>query len=855
MHHRPAPPRRLLVGLALLVLGGAGLQAPLAVQAAPPATGAVSVPSSAYQTLQRLAPGTSPTSAAQATEPARPVLSRDPSALAATQAHPSQSTEETVLSPPQASMVFGPNANQAQALGVGFQGVTHDLQGVNVYPPSTNVAVSSADVAETVNTSLLIHPRGGGANQTVNLNTLLGIPTASGCGSGSGAGADTLIDPRIYFDGLPGAGRWYISGALVQYNSTNEEISCSQPIIAVADPAGGSCPAAITITPSCWSVYKIPSVAASGAGSFVITDQPKLGYSDDKLVLSWNDCPSGGGACTGEETWVVRKSDILSGTINSDDAVPILGVNGAEEDYTRFSLVPVEELSSNSDEWVVYNNADYVNASQTQLEPTLGTIRIIGTPLGGGVSWQEGNSQGADPQIAPMNVPPLVQQPGTPVELDADDDRLLGATWMNGDLWTTGGDACLGEACGRFIEEGGLSGSSPTPTILQDWDLGAAGMAVFYPAATFDQNGDMIGVANTSTPTSLAAMIAITQAAGSASTVNFTGQFATGNVAYTQPGGCGTGCARWGDYSGAAFDPSDPSGAWVTGEYAIANVLSGSSNDNWATYLQDVDANVGGGYTVDAYGGLHPYGDAPYESVAGAYYPGFNIIRGVVLDTCDPSGHSGWTVDGYGGMHQFGAAPYVSVYGGYYPGWDIIRGAVAYCDQGHAVGYTVDAYGGMHPFSDDPGGVEPPYPQITGYWPGQDLTEGIALIPGTDEGYVVDAYGGLHPFNGAPYYNVSAYYAGFNIIRGVTLLPGGGGGYTVDAYGGLHPFGSAPYEPVSGYYSGWDIMRGVAASSATGGYTVDAYGGLHPYGTAPYLAVTGYFPGQNLIQGVVFTPT
>jgi hypothetical protein len=261
-----------------------------------------------------------------------------------------------------------------------------------------------------------------------------------------------------------------------------------------------------------------------------------------------------------------------------------------------------------------------------------------------------------------------------------------------------------------------------------------------------------------------------------------------------------------------------------------------------------------GGYTVDAYGGLHAYGNAPYEVVS-ADYPGWNIVRGVVLDACDPTGNSGWTVDGYGGMHPFGAAPYVSVYGGYYPGWDIIRGAVAWCDQGHAVGYTVDAYGGMHPFSDDPGGVEPPYPQITGYWPGQDLTAGIALIPGTDEGYVVDAYGGLHPFNGAPYYNVSAYYPGFDIVRGVTLLPGGGGGYTVDAYGGLHPFGAAPYEPVSGYYAGSDIIRGVVAASASGGYTLDAFGGLHQYGSAPYLAVSGYYPGQEIVEAVVFCPS
>jgi hypothetical protein len=849
MLHRTATPRRLLVSLALLVLGGAGFQTPLAVRAAPPANGPVSVPSGAYQTLQRLEPGTPSSATAPSEEPALPVLSRDPSALAASQADPSQSTEETVLSPPAAGLFFGPEANQAQPLGTGFQGVTHDSQisqygtAFNIYPPSTDVAASSSDVAETVNSSLLIHPRNGGANQTANLDTLLGIPTASGCGSGAGS---TLIDPRVYFDDLPGAGRWYLSGAVVQYGA-NLEISCSLPIIAVADAAGGSCSAAIAITASCWIVYGIPAAA----GANFITDQPKLGYSNDKLVISWNDCPSTGAACTAEETWVVQKSDILSGA-TTPHATSLFG----GEDLTgRFGLVPAAELSSNSDAWVVYDNADFVHASQTQLEPTLGTIRIMGTPLGG-VSWQEGSA--SDPQIAPMSVPPLIQQPGTPVELDADDDRLLGATWRNGDLWTTGDDACLGEACGRFMEEGGLSGSSPTPTILQDWDLGAAGMDVYYPEATFDQNGDMIAVANTSTPSTLAAMIALTQAAGSASSVNFTGQFASSSVVYTQPGGCVAGCARWGDYSGAAFDPSDPNGAWVAAEYSVGNVSGsapcGGCNGNWATYVQDVDANVGGGYIVDAYGGVHPYGDAPSETEV-SVFPGFNIIRGMATDGCDPTGHSGWTVDAYGGMHAFGSAPYVSVYGGYYPGWDIIRGVVAWCDQGHAVGYTVDAYGGMHPFSDDPGGVEPPYPQISGYWPGQQLTAGIALIPGTDEGYVVDAYGGLHPFNGAPYYSVSAYYSGWNIIRGVTVLPGGGGGYTVDAFGGLHPFGSAGYEPVSGYYAGWDIIRGVAASSATGGYTVDAYGGLHPFGTAPFLEVTGYFPGQNLIEGVVFTAT
>jgi hypothetical protein len=366
----------------------------------------------------------------------------------------------------------------------------------------------------------------------------------------------------------------------------------------------------------------------------------------------------------------------------------------------------------------------------------------------------------------------------------------------------------------------------------------SAGQAVPITLTTEDTNGNPVGCASV--------LLSLSDTASPSGSV--TSEGLTVGSALTRVITTGTSAAVCPVTSGTLGQVAITYTAASSG--ASDDTLTAQNHPTIITITTSTSYDIGGGYTVDVYGGLHPFGDAPYEA-AGAYYPGFNIVRGLTLNACDPSGHSGWTVDGYGGMHPFGGAPYVSVYGGYYPGFDIIRGAVAWCDQGQAVGYTVDAYGGMHPFSSDPAGVEPVYPQITGYWSGQQLTAGIVLIPGTDEGYVADAYGGLHPFNGAPYEAVSAYYPGFNIIRGVTLTPGGGGGYTVDAYGGLHPFGSAGYEPASAYYSGWDIMRGVVATSATGGYTLDAYGGLHPYGTAPYFTVSGYYPGQYLVNGVV----
>jgi hypothetical protein len=268
-------------------------------------------------------------------------------------------------------------------------------------------------------------------------------------------------------------------------------------------------------------------------------------------------------------------------------------------------------------------------------------------------------------------------------------------------------------------------------------------------------------------------------------------------------------------------------------KYAEATVtISGSATHNPALPFATA-------YAADMSGRVEPFSSP--DVVASNVYPNQNLIRGIALTN---GGKGGYTVDAYGGIHPFGNAAWYNVAGGYYPGWDIIRGiAVLPNDSG---GYTVDAYGGLHQFGNAP------YLQVTGYYPGQDLIDGVVLLPGGGGGYTVDIYGGLHPFGDAPYMAVSAYYPGQNLIRGVALNGSGTGGFTVDAYGGIHPFGNeAWYNVAGGYYPGWDIIRGIAVlPNSTGGYTVDGYGGLHAFGSAPELDTPSYKPGQNLIVGI-----
>src|SRR5206468_10880706 len=112
-----------------------------------------------------------------------------------------------------------------------------------------------------------------------------------------------------------------------------------------------------------------------------------------------------------------------------------------------------------------------------------------GTPAGDNVAA----SQSFAP-VSAMSFPPDADQLALPASIGTEDDRLLGAVFRNGLIWTSATVDCtpagdvIDQACGRLIE---LSTSGP-PTVVQDFDVGLAGRQVFYPAVAFNGNGDMV---------------------------------------------------------------------------------------------------------------------------------------------------------------------------------------------------------------------------------------------------------------------------------------------------------------------------------------------------------------------------
>jgi hypothetical protein len=401
-----------------------------------------------------------------------------------------------------------------------------------VTPPDTQVAAGPDYLVEMVNSSGSVWDKSGTLLKLFDLNAFFAVPPAY-----------SFSDPRILYDG--DSQRWFASGVAF--------VPSTLASVVVIDVSTTSNPL------DKWVQY-------SAANSSNLThDQPKIGVSSDKVVLSWNDFLNGL-SFLGQSTWVFQKSQMVAGT-------PANGV-AIGPDSTRQSLVPAVQLTSNSAEYIVYNRG-----------ASVGVVTITGTPLLGNVVWNE-----SDPAAAPTSAPPTADQPGMPGSIATNDDRFLTAVWENGILWTGGNDGCVpgGDTvrrpCSRLIQV-----FTSTATINQDFDIATTGGGLYYPAFALDGNGAMYVVYNISSSTQYVGVRITGQLAGAApQTLAGAQTIRSGDTTYNMNPCFGTtGASRWGDYAGAAIDPQNPTDVWVASEYAAIGTSTNPSTAGcaWGTFV------------------------------------------------------------------------------------------------------------------------------------------------------------------------------------------------------------------------------------------------------------------------------
>jgi IPT/TIG domain len=666
-----------------------------------------------------------------------------------------------------------------------FAATTFATEIAPALPPDTQLAVGPAHVGEAVNSELSVWTRAGTLITRVDLDAFFAVPNGF-----------VFSDPRLNFDRL--SGRWFLSGfALDAAFDSNAYVAVSD----TADPTQG------------WFVQQLTSFRAK------ISDQPKLGVSSDKVVMSWNDFSTT--SFLGQETWVLQKSDLLT-------AAPLLHVAVMGPDGTRFAPVPVVALTAGNTAFVVYNNTcsakDGIGTGAcTTGSSSLGIFAITGTPVAANVAVTE-----SDPALTETSAPPPAAQPSGAGTIDTNDDRLLSAVLQNNTLWTTASDACVVggvvHACLRVVKVTTIA----TPTVAVDGDLGSSGEDLYEPAVTPDAANDTYVVATVSSSTRFPSVVAFGASATSGGFVEDELRAGTGNYAPT----CSA-CAkpfRWGDYSGAVTDPSNPADIWVAGELATA------SPNNWATAIGEY--TFAGPTIASITPGRGPTQGGTVVTVHGADFTKASTVKfGSILPT-HVVVQSPTQLQATTPAH---APTSVHVTVTTADGTASSSGTFAWTSL---VGYwMMDARGTISPFGDA---------RNFG-----SLSGAVALVPRLDgTGYwMTNAAGAVRAFGAATLRGGSPALRPLEAVTTIAATPSANGYWLFTNFGRAFAFGDAHFfGDLSHIRLSAPIIASAATASGKGYYMVGRDGGIFAFGDAQFHGSTGNLRLNKPIVGIAPTP-
>ncbi len=402
----------------------------------------------------------------------------------------------------------------------------------NVTPPDVQVAAGPVNVMEMVNLQGQIWTKAG-VSQSGPFALTTFFKTSS---------SDFISDPKVLFDS--NSNSWFASITDVTTSSVNIAVSQTD------DATGGFC------------VYVIPG------SSSLILDQPIIGVSDDKFVVSVNNFNEFSGVFKNAKVWVLNKSQLTSCASS---------VNAAYFTTTSyFSIHPAQSLTSTSTEYLV--------STSRSLSGSFANVFAVNGVPPNAVTVSVTNIH-----VSTISTPPAAIQLGTTYKLDTGDYRVQDAAWANGNLWLDHNNKCTpsgdtsSRACIHLLE---ITTGSPMQ-VQQDFNYGVSGKYVFYPALRILPGGNLVVVYGLSSSSDYPGILVTEQAPtdpkGSLQTPV---QLQKGNSPVTLTYGCSNGVCRYGDYFGAGLDPSLSNGFWVAGEYG-----SGQSDptygSHWATQIGD----------------------------------------------------------------------------------------------------------------------------------------------------------------------------------------------------------------------------------------------------------------------------
>jgi hypothetical protein len=440
-----------------------------------------------------------------------------------------------------------PTAPKAPNVSSFFTGISLNqvlvATGQDVEPSDTQMAAGPTALVELVNfTGQVFHKNGTAASSLFRLGSFFGFASTYFPG-----------DPRVVFD--PSTQRWYATA--MGYTSGGLASQVRLNVSATSNPLGT------------WYRYLIFNSAT------VICDQPKLGYSSDKLIIGCTDFNarfSPPNDFVGGVIIAVNKSRVMAG------ATVLVGHYGP--DLTLFGLVPAQNVDTGPRGYVVFNYG--LDTSTSKFDAVL--ITVDGNPQAG---FGLANLHGYLIPMSATTIPPNAPQNGATNLIDTGDDRFMSAVLQGGEIWTSGGTGCMPigdtvvRACMKMLKLG-VAGN----TVDLDTTSGIVGKYIFYPTLGLDANSNAAIDYSLSSASDYPSHGAMVQRSN-AGTPTDRGLVQTGAGPYTAPVPPGSTGSRWGDYAAVATDPVEPTRVWIAGEYSDGTTTFTLSN--WNTGIAAID--------------------------------------------------------------------------------------------------------------------------------------------------------------------------------------------------------------------------------------------------------------------------
>ncbi len=412
--------------------------------------------------------------------------------------------------------------------GIRTDTLVRDFQGFQYtywYPPDPQIAAGTDHVMVVVNGGVRIFRKDG---------TVLYDNTLSGFFSPIYPGSGSVFDPKVVYDPL--AERWYVLSVFVSYSpeSSFYYLAVSQ----TSDPTGG------------WFYYKLDATLDGSTPTPHLADYPGLGFNDRWIVITSNQFTFSWSYRYGKVRFL-SKAEVLAGSVSGwtdfwDDDL---------DTYT-YTIKPVRALEPLRRFYLVKRRGPYL------------TVWVV-----------EG------PDTAPVLYPPTylpssfssttdsVPQRGTSVKLEAGDFfGILGATYLNGKIYFTFGET---HPLNPEHSSSRLVVVDTSLSLVENVRLYEPNESWIYPYVGVSPKGIVVVFTRVS-PLLYPSVYYVSRSAWD-TTFSPPRSLRDGSTWYVRVYNSRN---RWGDYLGAAMDPTDSS-VWIVGEYS-------QDTNRWAVWVGNV---------------------------------------------------------------------------------------------------------------------------------------------------------------------------------------------------------------------------------------------------------------------------